>query len=174
MKKAAAVSMVWIALAVRTAAAQEAALPPAGPSLTATAGAGNSTGGLGGQVAAHFAGGRAAAVLGVGYVPRMDQLGPSGLALTAGVRVYDGARPNRPFLELSRGVVAVEDFWADGPDAKVRYGPVVLVGYEWRRPSGLTILIGAGVGVAGARSPIDKMRPTPAATFGIGHTWRRK
>jgi hypothetical protein len=172
MKKAAAVSMVSIALVVRTAAAQEAAPPPTGRPLTATAGAGNSTGGLGGQVAAHFAGGRAAAVLGVGYVPPMDQLGASGLAVAVGVRVYDGVRSNRPFLELSRGVVAVDDFWADGPDAKVRYGPVVLVGYEWMRPSGLTIVVGVGVGVA--RPPLDAMRPRPAATFGIGKTWRRK
>jgi hypothetical protein len=172
MKKAAAVSMASIALVVRTAAAQDAVPPSAVPSLAVTAGAGNSTGGLGGQVAGHFAGGRAAAVLGVGYVPPMDQLGSSGLAVTMGLRFYQGTASNRLFLELSRGVTAAEGFVADGP-SDIRYGPVALVGYQWVQPNGLTIVVGAGGGVVPERSRYDRIRLVPAATFGIGRTWRK-
>jgi hypothetical protein len=173
MRKAAAVSMMSIALVARTAVAQDAAPPPPVPALAVTAGGGHSTGGLGGQLAGHFAGGRAAAFLGVGYVPRMRPLGSSGLAVTVGLRLYHGARANRPFLELSRGVTVAEDYVADGP-SDIRYGPVALVGYQWVHPNGVTILLGAGGGVVPARSRYDDMRLVPAATFGLGRTWRRK
>jgi len=128
------------------------------PRFTLSAGLGNSFGGVGGNGEVYLFGGRVGLVAGLGFVVQAGFGGTETSTTIAGaVRGNSSNRPSRWLLEVAGGKYLGED---------THYGPALLVGRQWIRPSGLTWLLdaGAGLGVDDAWHP--------ALNIGIGYTWR--
>lgn len=122
----------------------------------------------------YFAGRRASAFVGLGYIPDgWRDHGVSGPTAAVGVRIYKGDSPrNRSFLQLGFSEVSPERQIA-GPDkepaeleGEVFYGPTLDAGLRFVSRGGFTAIITAGLGV-GLPDGFLSYR----ISYGAGYTW---
>jgi hypothetical protein len=143
----------------------------AAPRASLLFGWGTSVAGFGAGVEAYLASSRISLFGALGYVPWP---GGSSVAAAGGARVFTSGRRHRGFAEVSLSPGRVETVGRadDTTDARVVYGPGLILGYQFVGSSGVTVMVSAGVAY-GMTGPVPHKVWVPN-TIAVGYTWRRK
>lgn len=125
---------------------------------------------LGGGLEVYGFGGRASALLGVGYVPSLESGAPSFAAYGAALRRYFELGHHRFAAEASVSLVSWT--WASQAGVLLEhekfYGPGIGAAYRYVAESGLHFDLSLGVGWAVGADQLE-----PEGGLAIGYTWRR-
>jgi hypothetical protein len=135
------------------------------PSLSVATGVGNAFGGIGVRGEVFVARTGISVLAGAGILPGTYYL-RSPVSGAASVRYYIGQREHRLFFDASWSVLRAYDLLMLGVPTVFEYGPGLSLGYSFMSRTGLTISVGAGLGLA-------RHDTIPIAQLGIGWTWRR-
>jgi hypothetical protein len=172
LKLRAAIGLVLLLMSTAPAEAGNAVQAAAATRrATLLFGWGTSVAGFGAGAEAYLASSRVSLFGALGYVPWP---GGSSVAAAGGARVFTSGRRHRGFAEasLSPGRVETVDKAGGTTDARVVYGPGLILGYQFVGSSGVTVMISAGVAY-GMTGPIPHKVWVPN-TIAVGYTWRRK